>query len=182
MKSIKLPKAKFGSWSRKVSKGMQGLSNDGLRYIFEKINQLQIKKGVDQLGLDAFIHQCAILAAGSGVVTGVGGAGSMLIGIPLDMINVITQQFRVTLAFRYSHTGDSKIRFEEFLTFLSEAIKSDTGVSVTKTAIEEVTQRLMVNMGAKTTKRLVPILGALIGGSANYLYIKRVADSLKKAG
>jgi len=182
MKGIKLPKPNFGLLGRKVGKGMRDFSGGSLRYIFGKIDQLHIKKGVDQLGLDTFVHQCAILAAGSGVITGVGGASSLLIGVPLDMVNVLTQQFRVTLAIHYSKTGGCHVRFEEFLVFLSGAIKTDAGVTVTKTAMEEVAQKLMVNMGARTTKRLIPVVGAVIGGSANYLYIKRVADSLKKAG
>ena len=39
------------------------LSEKGLKQIFDRINQLNIKTGVDKMGLDKFIEQCAYLAA-----------------------------------------------------------------------------------------------------------------------
>ena len=49
------------------------LSEKGFKQIFDRIDQLSIKKGVDKMGLDKFIDQCAYLAAGSGAVSGTGG-------------------------------------------------------------------------------------------------------------
>lgn len=165
----------------KLTDGFNYLSHEGFVQIFRRIDQLGIKKGVDQLGLEKFINQCAILAAGSGAITGVGGAGFMAIGIPLDTLNIVTQQFRVTLAVSYQKTGRYQVHFDDFFELIARSLKSDAGVVATKTAMEEVAQKLIVNIGAKASKKLVPIVGGIIGGSANYLYIKRVADTLKNS-
>ena len=37
----------------------------------------------------------------------------------------------------------------------------------------------MINFGAKTAERMVPVVGALIGGTANYLFIKRMGNAVK---
>ncbi|QNL49385.1 hypothetical protein H8S90_22080 [Olivibacter sp. SDN3] len=179
MRKLKLPHISFKKIKGRFNTGAHQFSVDIFRHIFDKIDQLGIKKGVDQLGLDKFINQCAFLAAGSGVITGVGGISTIAVGVPLDMANVIAQQFRVNLAVTYSKTGNYQMRFDEFFAMLTDSLKGNTGITVTKKAMEEVAEKLMLNMGAKTTSRLVPIVGAVIGGSANYLFIKRVAASLK---
>jgi len=179
MRKIKLPTIGMRSVKVKIKQRFNGLSDGGFRYIFDTIDQLGIKKGVDRLGVDKFVNQCALLAAGSGIITGVGGAATIPIGVPLDLINIIAQQFRVTLAITYSRTGNCEIQFDEFFKVAATSMKGDAGVALTKTAMEDMAQRLMINMGAKTAKRIVPVIGAVIGGSANYFYIKSVAKSLK---
>lgn len=180
MYKLKLPQINLKPFKATLKDGFTQLSKGGFQQIFNRIDQLGIKKGVDQLGLDKFINQCALLAAGSGLITGAGGATTMLIGVPLDMINLITQQFRVTLAVSYYHTGDYEIRFEDFFKIVASSLKVDTGVTVTKNIMEEVAEKLMINIGSKTAERLVPVVGAVIGGSANYMFIKRIAQTLKK--
>lgn len=179
MRNIKWPNIGIRTTKAKIKQGFSSLSETSFRHIFDKIDQLGIKKGVDQLGLDSFVNQCALLAASSGIITGAGGVATMAVGVPLDLINMITQQFRVTLAISYSRTGNCEVRFDEFFKLAAISIKGDAGVALTKTAMEDVAQRLMINMGAKTAKRLVPVVGAVIGGSANYFYIKQIASSLR---
>src|SRR5471030_1630962 len=98
---------------------IENLSHDGFHKIFSHIDQLNIKKGVDKLGLDKFIEQCAYLAAGSGVISGSGGMFTIIVGIPFDFINLITQQFRVTMAVMYYHRGSYRMGFEEFMSFIA---------------------------------------------------------------
>jgi len=164
-----------------VKENLKKLSNDGFEKIFNQIDQLGIKKGVDQMGIDKFINQCALLAAGSGVVTGAGGLTTMLIGVPLDMVNLITQQFRVTMAISYHNTGTYKLNFDDFFKIVAASLKVDAGMAITKNMMEEVSEKLLVNIGSKTAERLIPVVGAVIGGSANYLFIKRVAAQLRNA-
>jgi hypothetical protein len=178
MRAITLPKLNLRKAGKNVKDGLTDLAKGGFQKIFEQIDQLGIKKGVDQLGIDKFITQCALLAAGSGAITGAGGVTSMLIGVPLDMANLITQQFRVTLAVSYHRTGNYKIRFEDFFKIVAASLKVDAGMAMTKNIMEEVAEKLVVNIGSKTAERLVPVVGAVIGASANYLFIKRVADNL----
>lgn len=179
MRKIKLSDINLKKVRLKFKEGFNNASEGSFRQIFGRINQLGIKQGVDQLGLDKFINQCALLAAGSGIITGAGGPATMAVGVPLDIINLITQQFRVTLAVTYYKTGNYQVSFEEFFKLLTTSMKGDVGITVTKTAMDEVAQKLMVNMGAKAARRLVPVVGAVIGGSANYFFIKRIGESLK---
>jgi len=179
MRAITLPKINLKKIKSGFKDGFNHLSKGGFQKIFNQIDQLGIKKGVDQMGLDKFINQCALLAAGSGVITGAGGISTMLVGIPLDMINLITQQFRVTLAVSYFKTGSYELKFEDFFKIVASSLKVDAGMTVTKTMMEEVAEKLMINIGSKTAERLIPIIGAVIGGTANYLFIKRVAASVK---
>ncbi|NCD71804.1 hypothetical protein GSY63_20745 [Mucilaginibacter sp. R11] len=177
---MSLPKINLNKAKAGLKVNFERLSKGGFEKIFNQIDQLGIKRGVDHLGLDKFINQCALLAAGSGVVTGAGGISTMLVGVPLDMINLITQQFRVTLAINYYHRGDYRITFDEFIKIIATSLKVDTGITVTKTIMEEVAEKLLLNIGTKTAERLVPVVGAIIGGSANYLFIKRMGESVKE--
>ncbi len=180
MRKLTLPQLNFKPATAKVKDWMTQLAKGGFQQIFNRIDQFGIKKGVDQLGLDKFITQCALLAAGSGLITGAGGAITMVIGVPLDMINLITQQFRVTMAISYYHTGSYRINFEDFFKIIASSFKVDAGMTISKNVMEEVAEKLLVNIGSKTAERLVPVVGAVIGGSANYLFIKRMADTVRK--
>jgi len=179
MRAISLPKINLSKIGSNFKEGFNHLSKGGFQKIFNQINQLGIKKGVDQMGLDKFINQCALLAAGSGVITGAGGITTMLVGLPIDMINLITQQFRVTLAVSYARTGSYEIRFDDFFKIVATSLKVDAGMAMTKNIMEEVAEKLMINLGSKTAERLIPVVGAVIGGTANYLFIKRIATSIK---
>ena len=159
---------------------IQNLSEGGFKQIFDRIDQLKIKNGVDTMGLDKFIDQCAYLAAGSGVISGSGGMLTMIVGMPVDFINLITQQFRVTLAIKYAHHGDYKITFEDFMKLVATSLKVEAGVAITKTMMEGVAEKMLLLLGTRTAERMVPVIGAVIGGTANYLFIKRMSGSVKK--
>ncbi|WGQ10458.1 EcsC family protein [Pedobacter gandavensis] len=168
----------FKKVKKDVGKGLSNLATGGFKQIFSRIDQLNIKKGVDTLGIDKFINQCAYLAAGSGLITGVGGISTMLIGTPVDMINIITQQFRVTLAISYHHTGKSKISFEDFFKIVASSVKADTKLVLSKNIMEEVAEKIFMSLGSKVSRRLIPVVGGVIGGTINYLFIKNVAKEL----
>jgi hypothetical protein len=169
---------------RKLGAGMKiqanRLSDKGFKQIFDRIDQLNIKKGVDKMGIDKFIEQCAYLAAGSGVISGTGGMLTMVVGVPLDFVNLITQQFRVSMAIMYYNRGNYQIGFEEFMSFIATSLKVEAGVTLTKTMMERIAEKFLLILGTRTAERLVPVMGAVIGGTANYLFIKRMAASVKK--
>lgn len=158
----------------------QKLADAGFRQIFEHINQLNIKKGVDKMGLDKFIDRCAWLAAGTGVVSGSGGMFTLIAGIPFDFANLLTQQFRVTMAIMYYNRGTYQISFEEFMSLVATSLKVEAGVAISKTMMEGIAEKLLMLFGTRTAERMVPIVGGVIGGGANYLFIKRMAKSVKE--
>lgn len=163
-----------------IKQQANGLAHEGFKQIFSRIDQLGVKKGVDKIGLDKFIEQCAYMAAGSGALSGTGGLITMLAGMPVDVVNLITQQFRVTMAVMYYTKGHYKINFNEFMAVVAASMKVEAGVQVTKTVMEAVAEKIMLKFGAKAAQRLVPVVGAVIGGTANYLFIKRMAASVKE--
>jgi hypothetical protein len=156
------------------------LSHSGFRQIFDHIDQLSIKKGVDKMGLDKFINQCAYIAAGSGAISGTGGIITMLVGMPVDFVNLITQQFRVTMAIMYYAKGHYRIGFDEFMQLVATSLKIEAGVAVTKNVMEGIAEKLLLGFGVRAAERLVPVVGAVIGGTANYLFVKRMAEKVKE--
>ncbi len=158
----------------------QKLAEGGFRQIFDHIDQLNIKKGVDKMGLDKFIDQCAYLAAGSGVISGSGGMFTLIAGIPFDFINLITQQFRITMAIMYQRRGGYQVDFDEFMSLVATSLKVEARVALSKTMMEAIAEKLLMVLGTRTAERLVPVVGAVIGGTANYLFIKRMSESVKK--
>src|SRR5471030_1965743 len=119
MRNNSMKPFKFKNIQAGLKQQVTNLSTRGFKQIFDHIDQLNIKKGVDKMGLDKFIEQCAYLAAGSGIISGSGGMFTMIVGIPLDFANLITQQFRVTMAVMYYHRGSYRMGFEEFMSFIA---------------------------------------------------------------
>ena len=156
------------------------LQQDTFRKIFTHIDQLGIKQGVDKLGLEKFIEQCARLSATTGVISGGGGALTMAIGIPFDLINMLTQQIRVTLGIMYYNRGTYQITFDEFVSIMAAAMQVEAGIMITKNILERGSERILLRLGSKTAARLIPVVGAVIGGTTNYLFIKRMAESVKR--
>jgi hypothetical protein len=169
---------KFKKIGSDIKLQAQKLAHEGFKQIFDRIDQLNIKKGVDKIGLDKFIEQCAYLAAGSGIISGSGGALTVIVGIPFDFLNLITQQFRVTMAISYYNKGSYQLNYEEFMSVVATSLKVEAGVNLTKTMMEAIAEKLLMVLGTRTAERLVPVVGAVIGGAANYIFIKRMAESV----
>ena len=176
---MRIPKLNTQKIKADLKEGFNDLAKGGFQKIFSHIDQLNIKKGVDSMGIDNFVNQCALMAAGSGVITGIGGLSTVLIGIPVDVINLVTQQFRVTMAIAYHNTGNYRFPFEDFFKIVATSLKADTGVAISKNVMEEVAEKILMGIGSKTSQRLIPVVGAVIGGTINYLFIKRIAEGIK---
>ena len=132
------------------------------------------------MGLDGFIEHCARLAAGTGVVSGFGGPVTMVLGVPADLLNSITQQFRVTLAVIYDRRGNYNIRFEEFMSIVAVSIGAETGAVMTRAALVRIAEKLLIRMGERAAGRMIPFAGAIVGGATNYLFIKGIGKAVKR--
>jgi len=172
---------RFKKISTDIKLQSKKLADKGFKQVFIHINQLNIKKGVDKMGLDKFIEQCACLAAGSGIISGSGGMFTLIAGIPFDFANLIAQQFRITMAIMYQNRGSCEIDFDEFMALVATSLKVEAGVALSKTMMEEMAEKLLMMLGTRTAERLVPVVGAVIGGTTNYIFIKRMAQSIKTA-
>jgi len=155
-------------------------SQDGFKMLFTHVDQLSVKQGVDKMGLDKFIERCARIAALSGAISGGGGIITVAVGIPLDLVNLVTQQIRVTLGIIYYTRGAYEITFDEFLSIMAAALQVEAGIAITKNILERGSERMLLRMGTKTATRLIPIIGGAIGGATNYMFIKRMANSIKR--
>jgi hypothetical protein len=157
------------------------LATHAFRRIFARVDRAAVKRGVDGMGLDGYIKHCARLAATTGFISGIGGAATLILGVPADMLNNLTQQFRVTVAVIYARTGEYEIGFDDFMAIVAVSIGVEAGVIITKSVLTRVAERLLVRMSEKTAARLVPFLGAAIGGTTNYLFIKGIGAAVKRA-
>jgi hypothetical protein len=159
---------------------MEDISQESFKKLFTQIDQLSVKQSVDRIGLDKFILNCARMAAVSGAFSGSGGPLTMAVGIPLDLLNLVTQQIRVTLGIIYHTRGTYDISFDEFLSIMAAALQVEAGIAITKGILERGAERVMLRLGTRTAARLIPVVGGAIGGATNYLFIKRMAESVKR--
>jgi len=63
---------------------------------------------------------------------------------------------------------------------MATAMQVEAGIAITKNILERGAERMLVRMGSKTATRLIPVVGGMISGATNYMFIKRMADSVKK--
>ncbi|HTR30890.1 MAG TPA: hypothetical protein VMH27_16585 [Puia sp.] len=166
--------------SQTIQRRSSLLATHIFRRLFDRVDREAVKKKVDEMGLDGFVNHCARVAATTGVVTGIGGVATLVVGVPADVLNNLTQQFRVTLAVIYAKTGDYKVSFEDFIAIVAVSVGVETGVLLTKSVMVRIAERLLIRMGERTAARVVPILGAAVGGTTNYLFIKGIGASLKR--
>ncbi|MEG4499615.1 hypothetical protein QUB05_02785 [Microcoleus sp. F10-C6] len=148
--------------------------------IFEKINQFDIKNKVDKIGIDAFIKQCATLAATTGAASGFGGFTTSIVGVPFDLLNNVLQLFRVTLGVIYYKKGVYKVSFLELIKIIGAAIGVEVGNILTRAILLAIAKSILVRMSASLAGKSVPFLGAAIGGLANYQYISGMGESVKR--
>ena len=95
------------------------------------IDNYKVKGLVDEKGIDALIKQSAQYAATSGAIMGALGPIALL-GLPVDIINNITQQFRVTLGVIYDKTGKFKPDFNSFMRIVAISLGIEAGATITK--------------------------------------------------
>lgn len=148
--------------------------------IFESINQFEIKKKVDKMGIDGFINQCAILAATTGAASGFGGFTTMIVGVPFDILNNVLQQFRVTLGVIYYKKGVYKVSFAELIKIVGVSIGVEVGATLTKSVMISIANKILVRLSAAAAGKAVPFLGAAIGGSVNYGFVKAIGAAVKR--
>lgn len=158
----------------------EALLVNSFQKVFESMNNEGIKESVDKNGIDKFISDCALLAATTGAASGFGGFTTMIVGVPADVINNVIQQFRVTLGVIYHKKGVYKVSFSEFMTIVGVSLGVEVGVSITKSVMISIASKILIRLSASTAGKAIPFLGAAIGGSVNYGFIKAIGSAVKK--
>lgn len=148
--------------------------------VFEKMNKEGIKKSVDKNGIDRFISDCALLAATTGAASGFGGFSTMIVGVPADVINNVFQQFRVTLGVIYDKKGVYKVSFSEFMAIVGISLGVEVGATLTKAVMLSIANKILIRLSTTTAGKAVPFVGAFIGGSVNYGFIRAIGVAVKK--
>lgn len=152
----------------------------GFLKIFDEIDQLKIKEQVDEIGINKFINKCSRRAAYTGALSGLAGVLALVIGVPADLINNTIQQFRVTLAVIYHKTGRYKISFEEFMKIVAVSVGVEASVTGIKFLAIKVAEKIILKQASRIPGKLIPGIGAFIGGGASFLFIKSLGKSLMK--
>lgn len=159
---------------------VEKLADRGFRKAFDSIDKQAVKREVDEKGLDKFIAHCAVLAGGTGALSGLGGPMTMLVGVPADIINNVVQQFRVTLAVIYSRGGSHEIEFEEFMRIVRLSLGLEVGMIMTRSIMVTIAEKVLQLIRGRVGRRLLPVVGAVVGASTNYMFIKRIGESVKQ--
>lgn len=151
---------------------------NSFKFIYNNLDGFNIKKKVDKIGIKPYINYCAGLAASTGAVSGFGGGATLVFSLPADIINTISQQFRVTLAIIYHRTSKYNISFKEFMKIVGLSIGVEAGFKGIEFLTMKVAKELLKRLGSRAAGRVIPILGGLVGGGLNFGFIKSVGTSL----
>ncbi|MBL1083506.1 hypothetical protein JK359_16250 [Streptomyces actinomycinicus] len=147
-------------------------------FIHQNLDGFKIKQQVDERGIEGYINHCARLAAATGAATGAGGGLTLALGIPADMANTVTQQFKVTLAVIYHRTGRYAIGFREFMKIVGLSLGVEVGAKGLEYLVLKAAQEILKRLGAGVAGRMVPLFGAAIGAGLNYAFIRGIGATL----
>lgn len=142
----------------------QTLLSQSFHKAFESINQFEVKKGVDA----------------TGAATGFGGFATMIVGVPVDVVNNVIQQFRVTLGVIYYRKGVYNVSFGELMKIVGVSIGVEVGATLTKSVMISIANKILVRLSASAAGKAIPFFGAVIGGSVNYGFIKFIGAAVKR--
>ncbi len=151
-----------------------------MRHVFDALNAEHIKRDVDRHGLDKFINDCALLAGATGGIAGLGGAITMVVGIPASVVNTVVQQFRVTMAVIYVKRGKVTPTFEDFMKIVALSLGLEIGIGFGTALMGNIAAQLIVRLGLESVGIMVPVLGSVIGAAANYAFIKAIGATLQQ--
>jgi hypothetical protein len=146
--------------------------------VFEHLNTEGVKKGVDDKGLDPFIKECAQLAAMTGVASGLGGPFTIA-AVPVDILNNIIQQFRVTMAVLYHRKGVYKPSFEEFMKIVGMSLGIEVGMAISAATLAAIAAAILARLSPSLITKPLPLVSSAVGGTVNYWFIRGIAKGVK---
>lgn len=194
------------SWlQRAVDAGIDGIGPfRGARDLVDPLR----RKGLtpDQISDRLVRTQCGH-AAIQGAVTSVGGIATAAVGAPVGLAATLLVQARLTAAIAYAHGHDLadlgvRAAVEACVAGTSEAAAAkSTGITAGKKAVSVVLPRVQARAAARVAtrvaagksagaiasrvasvgaSRIVPVVGAVVGGAFDLISTKRVADRARR--
>ncbi len=159
-------------------------------------------KELDHLA-DRFVNANRLRATGSGALMGFPGGALLLATIPADISALAYYSFRTISGIAQCY--GSETRTEEGRTIALLLFAGASGIEsinvagsqvllssltknvltkpyrdlIMKRIVQEIAKDLGMGIARQGAARLVPVLGSVIGGTANYLFISNVADRAK---
>jgi hypothetical protein len=159
-------------------------------------------KELDHLA-DQFVNANRLRATGSGALMGFPGGALMLATIPADISALAYYSFRTISGIAQCY--GSETRSEEGRTIALLLFAGASGIEsinvagsqvllssltknvltkpyrdlIMKRIVQEIAKDLGMGIARQGAARLVPVLGSVIGGTANYLFISNVAERAK---
>ncbi len=161
-----------------MSTGDFGPLGSSFEFVHRNLDSFKIKGKVDELGIVAYIKHCARMAASTGAAAGAGGGLTLALGIPADIANTVTQQFRVTMAVIYHRTGRYSVQFDEFMKIVALSLGVEIGFKGLHYVVNRVAQEVFKRLTAGTVGKVFPLLGAAVGGGMNYYFIRGLGSTL----
>ena len=159
---------------------MDEILASSFKTIFDQVDYDAIKRDVDEIGFDRFVEECARLSGVTGAAAGLGGALTMVVGVPASIINNIAQQFRITLAAIYGRGGAlDKPSFDEFMRIVGASLGIPVGMKMGNAILISIANSMLARLGASSVGVMIPLIGAVIGGGLSYHYIKSIGTCLK---
>jgi hypothetical protein len=160
-------------------------------------------KQLDRLA-DRFVDNHRLLATGSGAVMGLPGGLAMLATIPADISALSYFSFRTISGIAQSYGSETRSEegramallvfagasglesvkvagSEVFLSNLTKNVltKPYRDFIVSKVVIPQLAEYMGVRAAGKGVFKVVPVLGSVVNGTANYLFISNVAERAK---
>ena len=109
-----------------------------------------------------------------------GGAATMVVGVPVDTVNNVIQQFRVTLGVIYYKKRTYSVSFNDFMKIVAVSLGVEVGATIGKSILISVANKILARLASATALKAIPLFGGFIGGSVNFGFIKFIGEAVKK--
>ena len=182
---------------RDLKRRADSVLEEVFRSMFEEVDTRKIQDEIDVLHRSApgfhparlartLARRTALRCAAAGAVTGLPG-GTLAIGaLGADLAYLVYQQFRliIGIATIYGHEPTARERFAEALSCLAYSSGVGIGKQGLATVLGSATmeggalaERIGARMAGERLTRIVPLLGAVSGGTLNYVSVRAVGRS-----
>lgn len=145
-----------------------------------------------------------VMAAGEGALTGLGGAAGWALDVPALLVLALQGVYRTVCCFGYEPQSEnlnmavlglaaantqaerlaawqlavaSEVAAEDLRDGLEQALRPAFAKQAVAMSLTQLAQQMSLNLGRRKALGMVPLAGALVGGSVNAWYLKDVMQA-----